>query len=226
MKWRILIVDDEQETREVLVKALEEHYEILPAADAQEAVKKAGEEHPDLVVLDLNLPDRDGLWVCAQLRQEARTKHIPILILSSRTGLSEKLEAYSVGADDYLEKPFTMPELRAKVEAKMRRLKESKPEEWVRGNITLKPDRLEVECAGKSETLSVLESKLMMYFMQHPDVVLPRAQILEQVWGDVNVSDRTIDTHVVSLRRKLTAADHEIVTIYGAGYALKPRPKT
>lgn len=220
-KNSVLIVEDDPQTLDVLVQALQDDYLTIAAMSAEEAVNRAREQVPDLVILDLNLPDRDGLWVCSELRRHMRTKHIPVFILSSRRELHEKLEAYSVGADDFLEKPFTMPEFRAKVGAKMRRLDEKRPRFLEFGNLVLKVDSLELCCQDQCEKLSALETRLMTYFMENPGVALPRQQILERVWEDVNVSGRTVDTHVVSLRRKSQNSNVEIVTIYGAGYMLK-----
>jgi DNA-binding response OmpR family regulator len=222
-RFTILIVDDDADTREILDLALRDDYGILLARDGEEAVALSLSDRPDLVILDVNMPGRDGLWACAQLRTDDRTKHIPVVILSSRRELGEKLEAYSVGADDYLEKPFTMPELKAKVTAKLRRLDELMPQEMRIGNLNLFVDRFEVDVAGRKTSLSALETRLLAYFIQNPDRVLPRDQILAHVWKDVNVSARTVDAHIVGLRRKIDGFDHEIATVYGAGYALRDR---
>lgn len=224
-KFKVLVVDDDPETRDVIDLALRDSFEVLHAQDGEQAYQVATESRPQLVILDVNMPGRDGIWACSALRSDERTKHIPVLILSSRRELEQKLEAYSVGADDYLEKPFTMPELKAKVAAKTRRLEESMPKELRRGNLTLFVERLEVEVAGRRSALSVLETRLLAYFLAHADDVLPRKQILTHVWKDVNVSDRTVDAHIVGLRRKIFDFDHEIATVYGAGYALRPKPK-
>lgn len=223
-KFRVLIVDDDQETRDIIDHALHDQYEVLQARDGEEAFKLASEKQPDLVILDVNMPGRDGIWACTQLRSFDKTKHIPVVMLSSRRELHEKLAAYNVGADDYLEKPFTLPELVAKVRAKARRTEELRPKELRQGNMVLYPERFEAEIAGKRRSLSILEVKLLAFFLVHPDEVLPRGQILTHVWKDVNVSDRTVDAHIVSLRRKIADFDHEIATVYGAGYALRPKP--
>lgn len=222
-KLKVLVVDDDSETREVIDLALNETFEVLQAKDGEEAFQTAVTERPDLIILDVNMPGKDGLWACAQLRGDGRTKHIPVLILSSRREVEEKLQAYSVGADDYLEKPFTMPELKAKVAAKARRIEEKRPKELRHGNLSLYMERMEVEVEGRRSPLSVLETRLLAYFLQNPDAVLARRQILTSVWKDVNVSDRTVDAHIVGLRRKIETFDHEIATVYGAGYALRPK---
>lgn len=224
-KFKILVVDDDPETREVIDLALNDQFKILHAQEGEEAYALSVAERPQLVILDVNMPGRDGIWTCTRLRTDDRTKHIPVLILSSRRELEHKLEAYSVGADDYLEKPFTMPELKAKVAAKTRRLEEQMPKELRKGNLTLFVERMEAEVNGQRTPLSVLETNLLAYFLRHADDVLPRKQILNHVWKDVNVSDRTVDAHIVGLRRKVAEFDHEIATIYGAGYALRPKGK-
>ncbi|MBX2986519.1 MAG: response regulator transcription factor [Bdellovibrionaceae bacterium] len=222
-QFLVLIVDDDKETREVLEMALSPDYRILHAADGEEAVGLARANRPDIVILDMNMPRKDGLWACEQLRSNDGTRHIPILVLSSRRELEQKLEAYSVGADDYLEKPFTMSELKAKVAAKTRRLEERLPKEIAKGNLVLFLERMEAMVEGRRCPLSVLETRLLAYFLMNPDEVHPRRQILTSVWKDVNVSDRTVDAHIVGLRRKIAGFDHEIVTVYGAGYSLKPK---
>lgn len=222
-KYKVLVVDDDPATREVIEAALTPDYQVLQASDGEAAFQLSVETKPDLVLLDVNMPGRNGIWACSQLRTDNRTAHIPVLILSSRRELGDKLEAYAVGADDYLEKPFTMPELKAKVAAKTRRLEEKRPREMKKGNLTLYVDRMEADVGGKRSALSVLETRLLSYFLSNPDAVLPRRQILTHVWKDVNVSDRTVDAHIVGLRRKINDFDHEIATIYGAGYALRPK---
>lgn len=221
-RFKILVVDDEAETREVLVDALGASDDVMQAADGQEAFDVAVREMPDLIILDVNMPGRDGFWACKELRSDSRTKHVPVLILSSRSELEQKLEAYNVGADDYLEKPFTMPELKAKVAAKLRRLEEKTPKELRYGNLVLHAERMEVVAgAGAPESLSVLENRLLTFFLQNPERVLTRDEILTHVWKNVAVSSRTVDAHIVSLRRKIQDFDHEIATIYGAGYAVR-----
>lgn len=222
-KFKVLVVDDDPATREVIEAALSGDYEVCQASDGEAAFQMSIENKPDLVLLDVNMPGRNGIWACSQLRTDSRTAHIPVLILSSRRELGDKLEAYAVGADDYLEKPFTMPELKAKVAAKTRRLEEKRPKEFKKGNLVLYVDRMEADVGGKRAALSVLETRLLSYFLANPDSVLPRRQILTHVWKDVNVSDRTVDAHIVGLRRKISDFDHEIATIYGAGYALRPK---
>lgn len=222
-RFKILVVDDDPETREVLTAALESDDEVLQASDGQEAFETAIKSKPDLVILDVNMPGRDGLWACRELRTDSRTKHIAVLILSARRETEEKLEAYRVGADDYLEKPFTMPELKAKVSAKLRRIEEKMPKRLNHGNLVLMVDQMEFMIGVQRGALSVLECKLLAYFLQNADKVLSRREILTHVWKDVNVSDRTVDAHIVSLRRKIQDFDHEIATVYGAGYAVRPR---
>lgn len=222
-RYQILLIDDDHEIQDALQSALSNEFEILTGNDGEEGVRQADSHAPDLVILDINMPGKNGIWACEQLRSSQRTRHIPIIVLSSGRDIDQKLAAYSVGADDYLEKPFTFAELRAKIDAKIRRIEEKIPREIARGNLTLFMARMEVEVDGRRVSLSVLENRLLAYFLTNPDEVLPRQQILMNVWKNVNVSDRTVDAHIVSLRRKITGFDHEIVTVYGAGYSLRPK---
>lgn len=222
-KFTILVIDDDHDAREAIDLALKEQFRILHAREGEEGYNVAKAERPQLVILDINMPGRDGIWACQQLRTDEQTRPIPVVILSARHTLEQKLEAYSVGADDYLEKPFTMSELKAKVAAKIRRLEEGQPKELKKGNLTLFVDRMEADVSGRRITLSVLEANLLAYFLRHADDVLPRKQILSHVWKNVNVSDRTVDAHIVGLRRKVAEFDYEITTVYGAGYALRPK---
>ncbi|MBX3040843.1 MAG: response regulator transcription factor [Bdellovibrionaceae bacterium] len=221
--YRILIADDDSSIRDLLSETLAHDFQVIAVENGEEAYLAAKRERPDLIILDVQMPVRDGIWATAQIRSDEATRHIPVLILSSRRTVEEKLEAYDVGADDYLEKPFTMAELRAKVQAKIRRLEERRPKNLELGNLKLSPSKMEVEVEGKAYGLSVLEVGLLSYFLQNVDTVLPRREILVHVWKDVSVSDRTVDAHIVSLRRKIADFDHEIVTVYGAGYALRKK---
>lgn len=222
-RFQILLVDDDIEIHSALKDALAADYHLDHAHNGDEALRFIQGKSPDLVVLDVNMPVKDGIWTCQELRNSATTKHIPILMLSARTEVEHKLEAYSVGADDYLEKPFTLAELKAKIKVKMRRLEEKKPRDIQRGNLKLHMNRMEVEVEGQRIPLSVLETRLLAYFLMNPDTVLPRNQILNDVWKSVNVSDRTVDAHIVGLRRKISDFEEEIVTVYGAGYSLRPK---
>lgn len=222
-RFQILLVDDDLEIHSALTDALANDYALEHAHNGDEAMRFIQGKAPDLVVLDVNMPVKDGIWTCQELRNSAATKHIPILVLSARKEVEQKLEAYSVGADDYLEKPFTVAELKAKIQVKMRRLEEKKPREITRGNLKLHVSRMEAEIGTQRIPLSVLESRLLAYFLMNPDTVLPRNQILTDVWKSVNVSDRTVDAHIVGLRRKISDFEEEIVTVYGAGYSLRPK---
>lgn len=223
-RYRILVVEDEAESRELLSSLLEERFDVLEARDAEEALRMARQLQPDLVLLDISLPKSDGYKVCQDLRSSSETKHIPVLMVTGHDNPDSRITAFASGADDFIGKPFKAMELMARVESKIRRLEETKTEdkEVLRcGNLTLWPQRFEVRVEGNPVQVSVLEFNLIKFFVENKDRVVSRLEILSSVWGDVSMGERVVDTHLVALRRKLEGFDHTIATIYSKGYILK-----
>lgn len=219
----VLIVDDEADNRELIEHILSSKFNVIMAADGEEGVRIARASQPDLILLDITMPKMDGIAVCETLRNNEATRHIPIIMLTAATDLDAKVKSFMTGADDFLSKPFKPQELMARVVSKVRRIEErqGKDESLACGNLVLNMRKLEASINGNPLTLSVLEFNLLKCFVQNKDRVMSRDRILEAVWRDSIVSDRTVDTHIVSLRKKLTGFDHEISTVYGAGYVLK-----
>jgi len=218
---RILVVDDDIRTVELVTLYLErDGYRVLTAYDGGEALRLAREGHPDLIVLDLMLPGIDGLEICRILRDES---DIPIIMLTARTTDDDKLSGLSLGADDYITKPFSPKELAARVRVVLRRLPgERGPSEVNRGGIKVNFDKHEAYRDGKPLNLTAVELKLLGVMVKEPGKVFSRAQLIEKAMGyDFEGFDRTIDVHILNLRRKLEldpSNPRYIKTVYGAGY--------
>lgn len=228
MPARILIVEDEEPLTLLLRYNLEaEGYAVDAAARGDEAELKLREAPPDLIILDWMLPGVSGIELCRRLRANTTTAQLPILMLTARGEESERVRGLTVGADDYVVKPFSVPELLARVAALLRR---SKPERIAAvlkaGDLELDRERRRVFRGGKEVGLGPTEFRLLEHLMQHPGRVFSREQLLDGVWGrDVYIDERTVDVHVGRLRKALKSgfATDPIRTVRGSGYALDER---
>jgi DNA-binding response OmpR family regulator len=218
---RVLVVDDDVKTVELVKLYLDrDGYEVLTAYDGVEALRLAHENHPDLIVLDLMLPDIDGLEVCRTLRHES---DVPIIMLTARTTDQDKLIGLDLGADDYVTKPFSPKELVARVRAVLRRLPgESAPEEIRTGKLSMNFATHEAWFGGRALDLTTVEFRLLGILAKEPGRVFSRASLIEEALGyDFEGFDRTIDVHILNLRRKLEpdpSRPKHIKTVYGVGY--------
>lgn len=227
MPARILIVEDEPAIRELVgVNLRHSGYEVMQAPDAQSAQAQIGIQMPDLVILDWMLPDVPGIDLAKRLRQDSRTRTLPILLLTARAQESDKLSGFDAGVDDYLTKPFSPRELLARIKALLRRSGSDTVEDPIEiAGLRLEPDAFRVSAAGSPVSLSPTEFKLLSYFMRNADRVLSRAKLLDKVWGDqVYVEERTVDVHIRRLRLALAASGHDrlIETVRGGGYRFLP----
>lgn len=217
----VLVVDDDVKTVELVKVYLNrDGYRVLTAYDGVEALRVARESDPDLVVLDLMLPDVDGLEVCRTLRHES---DVPIIMLTARTTDQDKLTGLDSGADDYVTKPFSPKELAARVRAVLRRLPgERGPAQITRGELTMNFVRREAWLADRLLALTDVEFKLLGVLAREPGRVFSRGDLIEKALGyDFAGFDRTIDVHILNLRRKIEQAPNRpkyIKTVYGAGY--------
>lgn len=220
---KILVIDDDQGILDFIEELLSFRFHILKAVDASTGLQLAETEKPDLVILDLGLQNQSGHDICRVLRARPETKHIPILIYTGADDIENLTQAFEQGADDYVLKNAKPRELVARVIAKIRRLEEQSDEPDVLncGNLVLDSARLEAAVASRTLPLSVLEFNLLRFFVANKDRVMSRKQILDGVWKDAVVSNRTIDTHMVYLRKKLSGFSHTLATVYGAGYILR-----
>ncbi len=218
---KVLVVDDDAKTVELVKLYLDrDGYQVLTAYDGVEALRLAREGYPDLIVLDLMLPDIDGLEICRTLRRES---DVPIIMLTARTTDRDKLAGLDLGADDYVTKPFSPKELAARVRAVLRRLPgERGPEEIKIGKLSMNLATHEAWFAGRPLNLTTVEFKLLGILAKEPGRVHSRTSLIEEALGyDFEGFDRTIDVHILNLRRKVEpdpSRPRYIKTVYGIGY--------
>lgn len=220
---RVLIIDDEPEGAQLVADLLKEHFEARICHTGREGLKSAVRETPNLVILDIHMPEMDGYEVCRRLREQPSTRHIPIILLTHHASLDEKLRGFDVGADDYITKPFEGREVLARALARVRRFEQGQmgETEVKMANLRLSPKACQVWVDDESVHLTQLEFELLRYFLEHPNEVVGRSKLLGDLWPDSVVTDRTVDTHIANLRKKIKGFKYPLTTIYGAGYILK-----
>jgi two-component system OmpR family response regulator len=224
----ILIVDDDGHLREVVRFALEQAgHSVREARDGAQALRMVDEHAPDLLVLDILLPEQDGLSVCRAIRARSR---LPIIFLSSRDEELDRVLGLELGGDDYIGKPFSPRELVARVAAVLRRLGDGAPPEGAttvltHGPLQLDPVRHRCSWAGAEVVLTVTEFALLSALMSAPGRVFARGQLVERAYGSGHyITDRTVDSHIRRLRKKLAGSGSDpIETVYGVGYRLRER---
>jgi two-component system, OmpR family, alkaline phosphatase synthesis response regulator PhoP len=220
----VLVIDDEKDLIELVRYNLEkEGFHVISAHDGEDGILAALKRIPDVVLVDLMLPGIDGLEVCRQLRAAKRTAHIPVIMLTAKAGESDRIVGLELGADDYVTKPFSPRELAARVKAVLRRSAPPRPRpgsELIRaGELAIDPERCEVSCDGKPVSTTATEFRLLMLLASRPGRVFSRNEIISGTLGyDVAVLDRTVDVHIVSLRRKLGKCGRWVQTVRGFGY--------
>ena len=225
MQAQILIVEDEEALTLLLRYNLEaEGYAVETVGRGDEADLLLKEKTPDLVILDWMLPGLSGIELCRRLRARAETMHLPIIMLTARGEESERMRGLATGADDYIVKPFSVPELIARVRALLRRaLPERIADVLSFGDLEVDREKKRVSRSGRAVDLGPTEYRLLEFLMQRPGRVFSREQLLDGVWGnEIYIDERTVDVHVGRLRKALNrghAAD-PIRTVRGAGYAL------
>jgi two-component system, OmpR family, alkaline phosphatase synthesis response regulator PhoP len=224
MRARILLVEDEPGLRLAVTDRLAaEGYEVVSAADGVEGLRLATQERVDLVILDVMLPGRGGFDVCRDLRQ--RGLPAPILMLTARGEVIDRVLGLKLGADDYMTKPFAMAELLARVEARMRggpAAGLARPDAYRFGDVNVDFRSAEVTRQGQPVELSAKEFQLLRHFIEHRGQIRSRNELLDEVWGyDAMPTTRTVDVHVAGLRRKLEPnprVPQYILTLHGLGY--------
>jgi DNA-binding response OmpR family regulator len=226
---RVLVVEDDADIAEVLQRSLRlEGYDTRIAGDGESALALASEFVPDLVILDLGLPQLDGLEVARRLRSSSSSSaagdDVPILVLTARDAVESRVEGLDAGADDYLVKPFERQELLARMRALLRRRPPRGSASLVVGDLVLNPDTHEVRRGSRPIELTQREFELLEHLMRNERLVVARQRLLEEVWGyDPFATTNTIEVFVSNLRRKLEAGGEPrmLHTIRGAGYVLR-----
>ena len=223
MSASILVVEDEPAIQELIAVGLKRAgHEVRGAATAEEAYGALTETLPDVILLDWMLPDASGPAITRRLRSEARTKEVPIIMLTARAGDEDKVAGLEAGADDYVTKPFSPRELEARIQAVLRRRAPQLSKDAVEiEGLALNPATRSVTGSGRTLKMGPTEFELLHFFMTHTDRVYSRTQILDQVWGDhVFIEDRTVDVHIRRLRDALEPSGHDdlVDTVRGAGY--------
>lgn len=225
MARRVLIAEDEADIRDLLAFHLErDGYHVSRARTGAEALRLARDAHPDLLVLDLMLPEMDGLEVCRRLRQEPATATLPIVMLTAKGDEVDRIVGLEMGADDYIVKPFSPKEVLARVRAVLRRTRApAGAGALVAGTLVVDPEMHTARLGGALLTLTPKEFDLLRALLEARGRVLSREHLLDRVWGYARASEiesRTVDVHVRRLRAKLGAEEHRIVTVKNVGYRL------
>jgi len=228
MTATILIVEDEADLTELLRYNLEsEGYRIVTAENGEEAVERIRDGVPDLILLDWMLPGLSGIELCRRWRARDETARVPIIMITARGEEEERVRGLATGADDYVVKPFSMPELGARIKALLRRSSPQLATTLLKaGDLELDRQSHRVRRAGRDLHLGPTEYRLLEYLMRHPGRVYSREQLLDGVWGnDVYVDERTVDVHVGRLRKAINRGREidPIRTVRGAGYAFDER---
>lgn len=219
---KLLVVDDELLIRNVIKEyALNEGYTVDEAEDGNEAIEKVEENNYDLIIMDIMMPHKDGFSSAKEIKE---IKNIPIIFLSARTEELDKLNGFSLGADDYVTKPFSPKELMARIKAVSKR---NETEEIIKvDNITINKTSREVIIDGKIVEMTHTQFELLYLFLSNPNIVLSRENIIKNIWGyDYEADDRTIDAHIKLLRNKLGKHRDDIKTIRKVGYKFEYKEK-
>lgn len=222
-KLCILVAEDEPYILDHVAEELSEDYEVETASNGTRAWNKLQKIQPDLVMLDISMPGMTGFDVCRKIRASTTLKDTPILFLTAHTQTDTLVKAFELGADDFIEKPFRMAELKARVAAKLRNKISAPMNVLTAGNLQLRLQKMSAEIEGSEICISALEFRLLRFFVEHAERLISREEILAVVWRGEKISARTVDAHIVSLRKLLKNCDYEISSVYGEGYLFQLR---
>lgn len=222
----IYVVEDDRNLCLMMASLMkEEGFLTQEIYDGKEALEEIRRRPPDLLILDLLLPGMSGTEVCKQLRSDARTSYLPIIMVTGKGGDYDRIEGLAIGADDYLVKPFVPAELVARVKAILRRTepRPAEPSILRAGDLELDIQRFEARCGKKSLSLTPTEFKILAILARHPGKVFNRQEILDRLHGDEKaILDRTIDVHIGTIREKIGACANLLKTVRGLGYKIEP----
>lgn len=223
MKQTVFIVEDDPDISEILLFNLDkEGFRVKIEKNGDKAYNTLLEKPPDLLILDLNLPGLSGIEICKYLRENARTKNLPIIMLTARTQEIDKIIGFEIGADDYITKPFSVRELIARINALLRRAKPALSDVFEQGKLKVYLSMHRVMCQEKELVLTPTEYKMLDALIQAKGRVLSRSDLMEIVWGmDYYGESRTVDVHIKRLRDKLGKCASQVMTVKGIGYRLK-----
>ncbi|MDP2652819.1 MAG: response regulator transcription factor [Candidatus Omnitrophota bacterium] len=224
-KAKILIVEDEKDIAELVQYNLErEAYQVTAARTGEDGIKTLERDLPDLIILDLMLPGMDGLETCRLIKQDNKTKNIPIIMLTAKSEESDVIVGLQVGADDYVTKPFSPRVLLARIKALLRRSSEKPRPAEVRSieDLVIDIPKHKVLWQGKPVDLTTIEFNILEFLSRHPGRVFSRDEIMDKVWKEGKyIIDRAVDVHIRGLRKKLQKAADYIETVRGVGYRFK-----
>jgi DNA-binding response OmpR family regulator len=219
-KHRILIIEDNADTRRFLEAMLGKEFEVLSAENGVIGIDFARNRAPDLIILDIMLPILSGYDACSLLKKDDKTKRIPIIFLSAKNSVTDITQGLTTGADDYIPKPFDFKELLARIRARLRKTTEAAAQPIQVGDLKIDPSNREVSFGGKKVQLTLTEFDILRCLAAKAGAVVSRDEILKEVWRDDSqkTNDRTIDVHIRALRRKIPAMTKYVISIYGVGY--------
>lgn len=225
MQPRILSIDDAPDHQLIMGRLFVRDYAVTTAFTLEEADRELGRGSFDLILLDVNLPDGDGFSYFAKLRSQDHTRDIPVIFVTMAGETPKEVMGLTLGAEDYIIKPIDPTRMRARVDARLKNLKQKRDGEMIlhRGNLKLSVSlqRVALVQEGKERPISVtpVEFKLLFHFLRHEERVFSREQLLSAVWGNASeVFDRTVDMHVSNLRKKIVGSDYKIQAVHGTGY--------
>ena len=225
MNNKILIVEDEKDIRNLIIYSLEgKGYQTISTDDGEKAIKMLKENKPDLVILDWMLPSVSGLEICRSIRRDINTKNIPIIMLTAKITEEDKVLGLDSGADDYITKPFSTAELNSRVKAILRRIERNNNKKLKYADIEMDLVAHKIIRNGRKIKLGPKEFKLLKNFLEQPQRVFSRDQLLDKIWGEnIYVEPRTVDVHIRRLRKAITANNeiNIIRTVRDAGYSLE-----
>lgn len=221
-KARILVIEDNPDTRQFLQTVLSREFEVSLAENAVIGIDLARNQKPDLIILDIMLPILNGFDACSLLKKDANTRNIPVIFLSAKNAINDITHGLGLGADDYLPKPFDYKELIARVKVRLREKAtfQNEPKVLSHGDLKLILDTRDTHYAGKRIDLTQTEFDILRLLLQKAGQVVPRDQIIQEIWkeDDSKANKRTIDVHIRAIRKKIPSLTRHIISVYGVGY--------
>lgn len=222
-KKKILVIEDNEDTRRFLTHLLSKHYEVVTAENAVIGIDYARNQSPNLILLDVMLPHLSGFDACQMLKKDERTGHIPIIFLSAKSKVSDITNGLEIGADDYIPKPFDFQELLARIETRLRAAEASMKNgngAISLGELKIEPTKRSVSYKNKEIVLTLTEFDILRCLASKPGEVVPRKEIIDTLLSrsKKEINDRTIDVHVRSIRKKIPDMTKHLISVYGAGY--------